>query len=77
VFCPALQKVGVVWYGRHAFRRGLGTNLAELEVPDKTVQDILRHSDVATTKKFYIKSRRAAGVAAMKKLEAVLKKEAS
>jgi integrase len=70
---PALRKAEVEWHGWHAFRRGLGTNLADLGVQDTIVQDILRHSNVSTTKKFYIKARRAAGVTAMKKLEAVLK----
>ena len=66
--------IPVEWYGWHAFRRGLATNLHELEVPDKDIQAILRHSNVATTQKSYIKSRAAAGVAAMRRLEAKVKK---
>lgn len=30
------------WHGWHAFRRGLGTTLAELGVDDLTIQRILR-----------------------------------
>jgi integrase len=61
--------IKVEWYGWHAFRRGLATNLHELGVEDMEIQAILRHSNVATTQKSYIKSRAAAGVAAMKRLE--------
>lgn len=62
----------VTWYGWHAFRRGLATNLHELKVADKDIQQILRHSNVATTQKAYIKSRASAGIAAMKRLEAAV-----
>ena len=31
------------WRGWHAARRGLGTNLYALGVPEKVIQDILRH----------------------------------
>lgn len=37
------------WHGWHAFRRGLATNLHTLGVDDKTIQAILRHSNVSLT----------------------------
>ena len=37
------------WHGWHAFRRGLATNLHALGVDDKTIQAILRHSNVGLT----------------------------
>jgi site-specific recombinase XerD len=37
------------WHGWHAFRRGLATNLHALGVDDKTIQAILRHSNVSLT----------------------------
>ena len=43
------------WRGWHAFRRGLATNLHGLGVPDILIQQILRHSNVATTQACYIK----------------------
>jgi integrase len=46
----------IEWKGWHAFRRGLGTNLADLGVQPATVAAILRHSDVKTTIGFYQKS---------------------
>jgi integrase len=55
VIVPALKGAGVEWHGWHAFRRGLATNLNALGIADKTTSTILRHSDVATTQKAYIK----------------------
>jgi integrase len=56
VIRPALQKAGLEWHGWHAFRRGLATNLHRLGVPDKTIQAILRHANVAVTQACYIKT---------------------
>ena len=44
------------WHGWHAFRRGLATNLHALGVDDKTIQGILRHSDMRLTMNVYVKS---------------------
>jgi integrase len=44
------------WHGRHAFRRGLATNLHALKVADKTIQGILRHSNVGLTMNVYVKT---------------------
>jgi len=44
------------WQGWHAFRRGLATNLHQLGVADKTIQAILRHSNVGLTMNVYVKS---------------------
>ena len=44
VVLPALKKIGIPWYGWHAFRRGLASNLYALGAQDKIVQRILRHS---------------------------------
>jgi hypothetical protein len=43
------------WHGWHACGRGLGSNLYRLGIPDKVIQLILRHSDVATTLGYYVK----------------------
>jgi integrase len=58
------------WHGWHAFRRGLATNLHPLGVDDKTIQAILRHSNVALTINVYIKSVTESQVNAMDVLEA-------
>jgi integrase len=66
----SLDEAGVTWYGWHAFRRGLGTNLHELGTPDITIQAILRHSDVRTTMAFYIKANADKSRAALEGIEA-------
>ena len=57
------------WYGWHAARRGLGSNLYRLGVPDLVIQRILRHSNVATTAGYYIKTAADDVRSAMAKLE--------
>ncbi len=53
------------WHGWHAFRRGLATNLHALGVDDKTIQAILRHSNVGLTMNVYVKSLSESQVNAM------------
>ncbi len=65
------------WNGWHAFRRGLATNLHTLGVDDKTIQAILRHSNVSLTINVYIKSVTESQVNAMDVLSARLEKETS
>lgn len=65
---PVLRKANVPWYGWHAFRRGLATNLYALAVPDKVIQQILRHANVSVTQAHYIKTSSSESHAAMKKL---------
>lgn len=63
------DKIFPAWHGWHAARRGLGTNLYRLGVPEKTIQAILRHANVSTTNTYYIKSAADDTRAAMAKLE--------
>ena len=74
VIRPALSAAGVAWYGWHALRRGLASNLVELRVDPKIAQAILRHANVRTTTDFYIKARPEKTAAAMSQLEATFKK---
>jgi integrase len=53
------------WHAWHAFRRGLATNLHALGVDDKTIQAILRHSNVGLTMNIYVKSLGESQVSAM------------
>jgi integrase len=69
VIKPALQAKALAWKGWQAYRRGLATNLKKLGVPDTMIQAILRHENVSTTQRFYIKTARADVVDAMKRLE--------
>jgi integrase len=57
------------WYGWHAARRGLGSNLYRLGVPDMVIQRILRHANVSTTATYYIKTAAEDVRKAMTKLE--------
>ena len=61
-----------MWHGWHAFRRGLATNLHRLGVNDKTIQAILRNSNIQTTQNIYIKTVSSDSVAALKLLETVM-----
>jgi integrase len=60
------------WHGWHAARRGLGSNLYRLGVPDMVIQRILRHANVSTTSTYYIKTAAADVRNAMAKLENVI-----
>jgi integrase len=56
VIVPRLKAAGVqCWLGWHGFRRSLATNLFELGEDEATIQAILRHADVKTTRRHYIK----------------------
>ena len=50
-----LEAIRLPWYGWHAFRRGLASNLYEIGAQDKVVQRILRHSKPHVTRERYIK----------------------
>jgi integrase len=54
-----------LWHGLHAFRRGLATNIHDLGVDDKTIQGILRHSNIGIPQNIYIKSVSESQTAAM------------
>lgn len=69
---PALKAAGLPWHGWHGYRRGLASNLHALKVPDKTIQAILRHSNVQVTQACYIKSKPEQAVQATDSLETAL-----
>jgi len=66
---PKRDAVYPEWHGWHAARRGLGSNLYRLGVPDMVIQRILRHANVSTTATYYIKTAAADVQSAMAKLE--------
>lgn len=68
VIKPIFEANGMEWKGWQAYRRGLATNLKELGVEDTTIQCILRHEDVSTTQRFYIKTVPQTAHEAMQKL---------
>jgi len=64
---PALKAAGLgyLWHGWHGFRRGLATVLHDRGVDDLTIQSIMRHADVSTTRRCYIKRLPKQSIAAM------------
>jgi integrase len=69
VIKPIFKANGLKWKGWHAYRRGLATSLHKLGVPDIVIQSILRHEDIRTTQRSYIKTVPRVVAAAMKRLE--------
>jgi integrase len=52
---PRLYKAGIRWVGYHGFRRALATLLHSQGIPDKEIQRVMRHGDVGTTQRAYVK----------------------
>jgi len=65
------------WHGWHACRRGLGSNLYALGVPEKVIQLILRHANVSTTNTYYIKPMSDDVLNAMANLEEKVEEQIS
>lgn len=53
---PVAKALGLEWWGFHALRRGIATNLYSLGASDKIVQRALRHAMANVTREKYIKS---------------------
>jgi integrase len=69
---PAIQAIGLPWYGWHGFRRGIASNLYELGANEKIVQRVLRHANPHVTKDRYIKALDPAVLEAMRRMQATL-----
>jgi integrase len=69
---PILTAHNQRWRWWHPFRRGLATNLHRLGADDRTIQTILRHSSINTTREIYIKGVDGDTIAAMKRLEVAM-----
>jgi len=57
------------WKGRHAYRRGLATNLKKLGVEDTTIQCILGHENGSTIPRLNIKTAPRVAQGVMRILE--------
>jgi integrase len=75
VIRPALRAAGMEWHVWHAFRRGLATNLNRIGVDARTIQAILRHSNVSATLSFYVKNSSGDSAAALQRLERAMGNE--
>ena len=69
---PVLEKLRIGWYGFHAFRRGLATNLNKMGVDPKVVQAIMRHAYFETTMNHYVKAVPESARKAMENLEKLI-----
>lgn len=69
---PAVEAIGLPWYGWRGFRRGIASNLYELGANDKIVQRILRHANPHVTKERYIEAFDSAVLEAMQRMQATL-----
>jgi integrase len=69
--CPDFERNEHVpqWFGLHACRRGLASNLNRMNIPVTIAQRVLRHKDTATTMAFYIKTTDADVTQGMEKFE--------
>jgi integrase len=80
VIKPAIEKNAwrsdrnAEFQGFHGFRRGLASNLLELDIKPAVIARILRHESPVTTLAFYAKSRQTEAHEAMQKLEGFLEK---
>jgi integrase len=72
VIRPAVEAIGLQWYGWHGFRRGIASNLYALGANEKTVQRILRHAHPHVTKERYIKAFDPSVIEAMERLQATV-----
>jgi integrase len=72
VIRPAIEAIGLPWYGWHGFRRGIASNLYELGANEKIVQRILRHANPHVTKDRYIKAFDPAVLEAMQRMQATV-----
>ena len=71
---PFLQNIeGLKWEGFHGFRRGLASNLFAVGVNPKVIGALLRHKSIAVTLEHYIKTPDAEAIAAMEKLEKLVR----
>lgn len=72
VIRPAIEAIGLPWYGWHGFRRGIASNLYALGAGGKVVQRILRHAKPHVTRERYIKVFDPAVREAMRRMRATL-----
>ena len=72
IIAPTCASLGLTWWGFHALRRGIATNLYSLGATDKIVQRVLRHAKASITRERYIKSVATDVQAAMLQMDAAV-----
>jgi integrase len=71
VVIPTLEKAKIPWHGWYSLRRGVATTVTALSKDPHAAKGLLRHSNVSTTERHYIKDVPENTLEAMKRLEAL------
>jgi len=74
-FVVNCRRAGIVSSDRlsvHCLRKAYGTNLANLSTPVHTLKELMGHSSIATTMKFYIKNNDENSMKAVRGLEGLM-----
>jgi integrase len=69
VMMPLLKAAGLTWHGWYSLRRGVATTLASLTHDGMASKGLLRHTDLATTTRHYVKDVPENTLSAMNRLE--------
>ena len=74
VVLPLLKTVGREWHGWYSLRRGVATTLAGLTPDGMASKGLLRHTNLATTTRHYVKDVPDNSLSAMNQLESLFNK---
>jgi integrase len=66
---PHLKAADMQWHGFYSLRRGVATTLASLTKDGMASKGLLRHTNIATTMRYYVKDVPASTQAEMDMLE--------
>jgi integrase len=69
VMMPLLEAAGLKWYGWYSLRRGVATTLAGLTRDGMASKGLLRHTNLATTTRHYVKDVPENTLSAMNQLD--------
>ena len=71
VVLPLLKAAGLEWHGWYSLRRGVSTTLAGLTRDAMASKGLLRHTNLATTTRHYVKDVPENTLSAMNQLESL------
>ena len=74
VVSPLLKAAGLEWHGWYSLRRGVATTLAGLTRDGMASKGLLRHTNLATTTRHYVKDVPENTLSAMNQLEGLFTK---
>jgi len=74
VVAPILKAAGLEWHGWYSLRRGVATTLAGLTRDGIASKGLLRHTNLSTTTRHYVKDVPENTLSAMNQLESLFNK---